>query len=37
MKNYTILRPGYLRDGNEDDCVLTLKGEAAKGYITAKC
>lgn len=32
--NYTILRPGYLRDGNEDDFVLTLKGEAAKGYIT---
>lgn len=32
--NYTILRPGYLHDGNEDDFVLTLKGEAAKGYIT---
>lgn len=32
--NYTILRPGYLRDGNEDDFVLTLKGEVAKGYIT---
>lgn len=32
--NYTVLRPGYLRDGNEDDFVLTLKGEAAKGYIT---
>ena len=32
--NYTILRPGYLRDGKEDDFVLTLKGEAAKGYIT---
>ena len=32
--NYTILRPGYLRDGNEDDFVLTIKGESAKGYIT---
>ena len=32
--NYTILRPGYLRDGNENDFVLTLKGEATKGYIT---
>lgn len=32
--NYTVLRPGYLRDGNEDDFVLTTKGEAAKGYIT---
>lgn len=32
--NYTILRPGYLRDGDKDDFVLTLKGEAAKGYIS---
>ena len=32
--NYTILRPGYLRNGNEDDFVLTVKGEATKGYIT---
>ncbi|GLC80698.1 NAD(P)H-binding protein [Lacrimispora brassicae] len=32
--NYTILRPGYLRDGDENDFVLTLKGQAAKGYIT---
>lgn len=32
--NYTILRPGYLRDGSEDDFVLTIKGEPAKGYIT---
>lgn len=32
--NYTVLRPGYLRDGSEDDFVLTVKGEAAKGYIT---
>lgn len=32
--NYTILRPGFLQDGDEDDFVLTLKGETAKGYIT---
>lgn len=32
--NYTVLRPGYLRDGEESDFVLTLKGEPAKGYIT---
>lgn len=32
--NYTVLRPGYLGDGNEDDFVLTVKGEAAKGYTT---
>ncbi len=32
--NYTILRPGYLRDGHEEDFVLTKKGEQAKGYIT---
>lgn len=32
--NYTILRPGYLKDGSEDDYVLTEKGEPAKGYIT---
>lgn len=32
--NYTILRPGYLRDGNENDYVLTKKGDQAKGYIT---
>lgn len=32
--NYTILRPGFLRNGNEDDFVLTLKGEYAKGYVT---
>lgn len=32
--NYTILRPGYLREGAENDFVLTVKGEAAKGYIT---
>ena len=32
--NYTVLRPGYLREGSEDDFTLTVKGEAAKGYIT---
>lgn len=32
--NYTILRPGYLREGEKDDYVLTVKGEPAKGYIT---
>ena len=32
--NYTVLRPGYLREGAKDDFVLTVKGEPAKGYIT---
>ena len=32
--NYTILRPGYLQNGEENDFVLTAKGQAAKGYIT---
>lgn len=32
--NYTILRPGYLRDGDENDYVITLKGQEAKGFIT---
>lgn len=32
--NYTILRPGYLRDGEVDDFVLTKKGQLAKGLIT---
>ena len=32
--NYTVLRPGYLGEGDEDDFVLTVKGEAAKGYTT---
>ena len=32
--NYTVLRPGYLREGEENDFVLSAKGEAAKGYIT---
>lgn len=33
--DYTILRPGYLREGDESDFVLSLKGESAKGYITS--
>ena len=32
--NYTILRPGYLGEGDEDDFVLSVKGESAKGYTT---
>ena len=32
--NYTVLRPGYLGEGEADDFVLTVKGEAAKGYTT---
>lgn len=32
--NYTILRPGYLGEGDENDFVLTIKDEAAKGYTT---
>lgn len=32
--NYTVLRPGYLGEGDENDFVLTIKGEAAKGYTT---
>lgn len=32
--NYTILRPGFLRSGDENDYVLTIKGEPAKGYVT---
>ena len=32
--NYTVLRPGYLGEGDEDDYILTVKGEAAKGYTT---
>ena len=31
---YTIFRPGYLRDGQEDDYIITKKGGQAKGYIT---
>lgn len=32
--DYTVLRPGFLRDGAAEDYVLTMKGEAPKGYIT---
>ena len=32
--DYTILRPGYLRDGDKDDFTLTFKGEAAKGFLS---
>ena len=32
--NYTVLRPGYLGEGDEGDFVLTHKGEAARGYTT---
>lgn len=32
--DYTILRPGYLQEGDKDDFVLTFKGETAKGYIS---
>lgn len=31
---YTVLRPGYLIDGDETDFVLTVRGEPAKGYTT---
>lgn len=32
--NYTVLRPGYLKEGEENDFVLSVKGKPAKGYIT---
>ena len=32
--DYTVLRPGYLRDGDKDDFVMTFKGETAKGYVS---
>lgn len=32
--DYTVLRPGYLRDGEADDYILTFKGEQAKGYVS---
>ena len=32
--DYTILRPGYLRDGDKDDFTLTFKGEPAKGFFS---
>lgn len=30
--NYTIIRPGYLKDGDDENYVLTFKDEPAKGY-----
>lgn len=30
--DYTVLRPGYLIEGNADDYVTTVKGQSAKGY-----
>lgn len=33
--DYTVLRPGYLREGQESDYVLSFKGEAANGYFTS--
>lgn len=32
--DYTILRPGYLRDGEAEDATLSVKGEPARGYIS---
>ena len=32
--DYSVLRPGYLRDGDKDDFTLTFKGELAKGFIS---
>lgn len=32
--NYTVIRPGYLKEGEENDFILSVKGEPAKGYIT---
>lgn len=32
--DYTVLRPGYLQEGDRDDFVLTFKGEQAKGYVS---
>lgn len=32
--NYTVLRPGYLKEGGENDFILSVKGEPAKGYVT---
>lgn len=32
--DYTVLRPGYLQEGDKDDFVLTFKGEQAKGYVS---
>lgn len=33
--DYTILRPGYLKEDLSGDMVITRKGEAAKGYMTS--
>ena len=30
--NYTILRPGFLIDGKENDYVISKKGQTPKGY-----
>lgn len=32
--NYTILRSGYLINGEDDDYAITKKGEAPKGYVS---
>lgn len=32
--DYTVLRPGYLQEGDKEDFALTFKGEQAKGYIS---
>lgn len=32
--DYTILRAGYLISGDEDEYVITEKGETAKGYVS---
>ena len=32
--DYTVLRPGYLIEGNADDYVITVKGQPAKGYVS---
>lgn len=32
--NYIIICPGYLQEGDENDFVITVKGEQAKGNIT---
>lgn len=33
--DYTILRPGFLRSGEEDNYVIAIKGETPSGYITS--
>jgi uncharacterized protein YbjT (DUF2867 family) len=32
--DYTLLRCGYLIPGEEDDCIITKKGESPKGYVS---